>query len=426
MHLDHLLSAEDVTFRDEVRELVRWVPRQLLLDMDADRVRFPKEWLEEAGRRNLLGPRFDPRWGGRGLPWSAEMAALEELGVLGTSLTCLWSLVSIVGEAIHEFGTEEQKERFLAPMLRGRLAVAEGLTEPRGGSDFFAATTLARREEDTFYLTGQKRFVVGAEGADVLLVYARLADEPDPKKGMTAFLVERGPGVEVHHVYGLMGTRGGGTGRLVFRDAPVPLENVLGGEAGIGQGTAVFHRMMIPERLTSAGGAVGMGRACLEIAMRYADRRHAFGRKIRRFEGVSFKVAESQTLLDAARALNLAAARAVDAGLDPNRVRRLVSEAKKLATESAWEVVNHSMQILGGIGYTDIYPVERMLRDVRLITIWTGTNEIMNLVIQHELYREFLAQGPMGRDLEPDAPAADAGEEKVYNEPESGTTRPGE
>ena len=121
-----------------------------------------------------------------------------------------------------------------------------------------------------------------------------------------------------------------------------------------------------------------------------------------------------------------AAARAVDAGLDPNRVRRLVSEAKKLATESAWEVVNHSMQILGGIGYTDIYPVERMLRDVRLITIWTGTNEIMNLVIQHELYREFLAQGPMGRDLEPDAPAADAGEEKVYNEPESGTTRPGE
>ncbi len=426
MHLDHLLSAEDMTFRDEVRELVRWVPRQLLLDMDADRVRFPKEWLEEAGRRNLLGPRFDPRWGGRGLPWSAEMAALEELGVLGTSLTCLWSLVSIVGEAIHEFGTEEQKERFLAPMLRGRLAVAEGLTEPRGGSDFFAATTLARREGDTFYLTGQKRFVVGAEGADVLLVYARLADEPDPKKGMTAFLVERGPGVEVHHVYGLMGTRGGGTGRLVFRDAPVPLENVLGGEAGIGQGTAVFHRMMIPERLTSAGGAVGMGRACLEIAMRYADRRHAFGRKIRRFEGVSFKVAESQTLLDAARALNLAAARAVDAGLDPNRVRRLVSEAKKLATESAWEVVNHSMQILGGIGYTDIYPVERMLRDVRLITIWTGTNEIMNLVIQHELYREFLAQGPMGRDLEPDAPAADAGEEKVYNEPESGTTRPGE
>ncbi len=417
MDLDHLLSPEELEFRDEIRDLVRRVPRQLLLDMDAERVRFPREFLEEAGRRNLLGPRFERRWGGRGLRWTAEMAALEELGVLGTSLACLWSLVSIVGEAIHEFGTDEQRERFLAPMLAGRIAAAEALTEPRGGSDFFAATTVARREGDTFYLTGQKRFVVGAEGADVFLVYARLADEPDPKRGMTAFLVERGPGVEVHRVYGLMGTRGGGTGRLVFRDAPVPLANVLGGEEGVGRGTAVFHRMMVPERLTSAGGAVGMGRACLEIAMRYADRRHAFGQKIRRFEGVSFKIAESLTLLDAARALNLAAARAADAGLDPGRVRRLVSEAKKLATETAWEVVNHSMQILGGIGYTDIYPVERMLRDVRLITIWTGTNEIMNLVIQHEAYREFLATGPRGRDLEPDAPAADAGEEKVYNEP---------
>ena len=417
MNLDVLLSKQDRDYRDEIRELVAWVPRDLLIAMDADEVRFPKEFLAEAGRRNLLGPRFDRKWGGRGLPWTSEMAALEELGVLGTSLACLWSLVSIVGEAIHTFGTEEQKERFLAPVLRGELTVAEGLTEPRGGSDFFAATTVARREGDTFYLTGQKRFVVGAEGADVILVYARLEDEPDPKKGMTAFLVERGEGVEVHHVYGLMGTRGGGTGRLVFRDAPVPLANVLGGEAGIGNGTAVFHRMMIPERLTSAGGAVGMGRSCIEIAARYADRRNAFGRKIRRFEGVSFKIAESLTLLDAARALDQAAARAVDAGEDPGKVRRLVSEAKKLSTESAWTVVNHAMQILGGIGYTNIYPVERMLRDVRLITIWTGTNEIMDLVIQHEFYREFLAAELPGRDIEGDAAGAELEDEKVYNEP---------
>jgi len=420
MNLDVLLTDADRGFRDEVRELAAWVPRKLVLDMDAEQVVFPREFLEEAARRRLLGPRFDPAWGGRGLPWTAEMAALEELGVLGTSLACLWSLVSIVGEALQVFGTEEQKRRFLKPALAGEIAVAEGLTEPRGGSDFFAATTTARREGDIFFLNGQKRFVVGAEGADVVLVYARLEGEEDPKRGMTAFLVERGEGVEVHHVYGLMGTRGGGTGRLVFRDAPVPLANVLGGEPGIGNGTAVFHRMMIPERLTSAGGAVGMGRACLEIAARYADRRHAFGRKIRRFEGVSFKVAESQTRLDAARALNHAVARAVDAGEAEGKVRRLVSEAKKLATETAWEVVNHAMQILGGIGYTNIYPVERMLRDVRLITIWTGTNEIMNLVIQHEYYRELLAESPAGRDIESDAAGAANLEEKVYNEPDEG------
>ncbi len=414
MLTDRTLGPHVTALRDEVRDFVAAIPRKLLLDMDADLVRFPREFLAEAGRRHLLGLRFAQRWGGRALPWTTEMVALEELGVLGTSLPCLWSLVSIVGEAIHEFGTDEQKERFLTPMLRGKLAVAEALTEPRGGSDFFAATTLARRQGDTFFLSGQKRFVVGAEGADVFLVYGRVAGLGDAKDAMTAFLVERGEGVEVHHVYGLMGTRGGGTGRLVFKEARVPLANVLGGEAGLGRGTEVFHRMMVPERLTSAGGAVGMGRAAMEIAARYADRRHAFGEKIRRFEGVSFKIAESITLLDAARALNHGAARAADLGEAPGTVRRLVSEAKKFATEAAWTVVNHAMQILGGIGYTNIYPVERLLRDTRLITIWTGTNEIMNLVIQHEYYRELLQQPPMGRQVEADAAGAELPDEKVY------------
>jgi len=412
-----MLTKTELSLREKTQEFVSSVPRQLLLDMDANKVTYPKEYLQEAGKRGLLGLRFDPRWGGNGLPWTSELVALEEVGVLGTSLACLYSLVSIVGEAIHVFGTDEQKERFLKPMIRGELGVAEGLTEPRGGSDFFAATTTARREGDTFYLTGQKRFVVGAEGADLILVYGKVEGIENPKAAMTAFLVERGSGVDVQHVYGLMGTRGGGTGRLVFRDARVPLENVLGGEAGIGRGTDVFHQMMIPERMTSAGGAVGMGRAAIEIAARYADKRHAFGQKIRRFEGVSFKVAESLTLLDAARALNQAVGVTIESGADagPGKIRRLVSEAKKFSTESAWTVVNHAMQILGGIGYTDIYPVERLLRDVRLITIWTGTNEIMELVIQSEFYKEFLAAKPKGRDVEADAEGAELPDEKIYN-----------
>lgn len=415
MSTQAMLSVNDLSLRARMQDFVAGVPRQLLLDMDANKVTYPREYLQEAGQRGLLGLRFDPRWGGSGLPWTSELVALEEVGVLGTALACLYSLVSIVGEAIHVFGTDEQKDRFLKPMLRGQLGVAEGLTEPRGGSDFFAATTRARRKGDAFYLTGQKRFVVGAEGADLILVYGKIEGIEDPKRAMTAFLVERGPGVEVQHVYGLMGTRGGGTGRLVFREAKVPLENVLGGEAGIGRGTEVFHQMMIPERMTSAGGAVGMGRAAIQIAARYADKRHAFGEKIRRFEAVSFKVAESLTLLDAARALNHAVGVAIESEVPAGKVRRLVSEAKKFSTESAWTVVNHAMQILGGIGYTDIYPVERLLRDVRLITIWTGTNEIMDLVIQSEFYKELLAEKPKGRDVETDAAGADFPGEKIYN-----------
>jgi acyl-CoA dehydrogenase len=409
--LEGILEPAQRELCDEVRAFVQWVPRQLILDMDADRVRYPREFVEEAARRNLLGLRFAAEYGGRGLGWCDEIVALEEVGVLGTSLACLYSLPSIVGEAIHVFGTHEQKARWLRPALEGRLTMAEALTEPRGGSDFFGTTTTARREGDVFVLEGQKRFVVGAEGADLFLVYARTNPQAKPHKGLSAFIVERGPGVDVEHVYGLMGTRGGGTGRIYFRGARVPAENLIGPENGA---AAVFYQMMIPERMTSAAGALGMARAALEIATRYSDRRKAFGEKIRSFQAVSFKVADSITQLDAARMLVYGAARAVDAGDDPARCRRLVSEAKKFATDMAWEVVNDAMQILGGIGYTNVYPVERLLRDTRLIMIWTGTNEIMDLIIQHEYYRELLGSRARVRDVEEDAAEADQAEEKVY------------
>jgi alkylation response protein AidB-like acyl-CoA dehydrogenase len=409
--LDAILTAEQKALRDEVRQFVQWVPRKLILDMDADQVRYPREYVEEASQRNLLGLRFASEYGGRGLSWADEIVALEEVGVLGTSLACLYSLPSIVGEALHIFGTPEQKERWLRPVLEGKLTVAEALTEPRGGSDFFGTTTTARREGETFVLDGQKRFVVGAEGADIFLVYARTDPGAKPHKGLSAFIVERGPGVDVEHVYGLMGTRGGGTGRIYFRGARVPAENLIGVENGAAE---VFYQMMIPERMTSAAGALGMARAALEVAARYADRRKAFGQKIRRFQAVSFKVADSITQLDAARMLVYGAARAVDGGDDPARCRRLVSEAKKFATDTAWQVVNDAMQIMGGIGYTNVYPIERLLRDTRLIMIWTGTNEVMSLIIQHEYYRELMGSRAAVRDIEEDAAEAELAEEKVY------------
>ncbi len=408
---DALLTDVRRNLRDEVRAFVRDdVPRQLILDMDAGKVSYPREFLEAAARRRLLGLRFDENYGGRGLGWTDEIVALEEIGVLSTSLPCLYGLVSIVGEALQVFGTPEQKDRWLRPALKGKLTVAEALTEPRGGSDFFGTTTIARRDGDTWVLNGRKRFIVGAEGADYFLVYARTREDAPSHESLSAFVVERCPGVEVQHVYGLMGMRGGGTGRVYFRDVRVPVENVIGGEHC---GALVFNQMMIPERMTSAAAALGVARAALEIAARYSDRRKAFGNKIRAFEGVSFKVADSITLLDAARALVETAARATDAGEEPGRVRRLVSEAKKFATDATWQIINHAMQIMGGIGYTNVYPIERFLRDARLFMIWTGTNEIMNLLIQHEYYNELGIATPV-RDVEADAPDADVEGEKIY------------
>jgi alkylation response protein AidB-like acyl-CoA dehydrogenase len=201
---------------------------------------------------------------------------------------------------------------------------------------------------------------------------------------------------------------------LVFRDVEVPEENLIGELHG---GAQVFNQMMIPERLTSAASSLGVC-AALEIAARYSDKRRAFGKPIRKFQAVSFMVADAITQLDAARALVYMAARAVDA--DAPNARRLVSQAKKFASDTAWEVANLSMQILGGIGYTDVFPVEKMVRDLRLSQIWTGTNEIMNLLIQHEYYQEVLTGTQDRREVEMDAGGEGVEAEKVFNDEKPG------
>lgn len=409
---DFLLTEEQQALQAEAAQFVKdKVPRQLILDMDEEKVVYPKGYLEDLGQANLLGLRFPKAYGGRSLNWVAEVAALEEIGTLGTSLACLYSLPSIVGEAIVNFGSEALKEKYLKATLAGGICTAEALTEPRGGSDFFGLTTTARKVDKGYILNGQKRFVVGAEGADYFMVYAKTNPEGKSHQSISALLVERGPGVEVAHVYGLMGTRGGGAGRVIFRDVFVPEENILGVENG---GAAIFYQMMIPERLTSAAGALGMARSALEVAANYSTKRKAFGQPIKEFQAVNFKVSDCITRLDAARALVYTTASAIDAGVDASTARRMVSEAKKFATDMAWAIVNDAMQIMGGIGYTNIYPVERLLRDTRLIMIWTGANEIMDLIIQHEYYKGLESQLGKHRSSEFDAFNGDLDEEKVY------------
>jgi alkylation response protein AidB-like acyl-CoA dehydrogenase len=412
---DHLLSEEVQAFREEIRDLVRWVPREMILDMDRERIQFPKEFLREAGRRNLLGCRYPRRWGGRELDWVATCMAMEEVGTLGYIFACVFGVgAELVCDAIVLHGTDRQKERYVRPLLKGEIYAAECLTEPRGGSDFFGTTTTAADHGDHFLLNGQKRFIVGAEGADFFLVYARTDPEAEPHKSLTCFIVDRGPGVKTEYLYGLMGCRGGGAGRLVFKNAEVPRENVVGTVNGA---YAVFNTMMIPERLGTAAMTIGAARPALDIATDYSRRRKAFGKRIAEFQGVSFQVAEAATLLDAARSMVYTTARAVDAGVSPRRIRRLVSETKKFVTESCQKAAHHAMQVMGGIGYTNIFPVERIVRDLRLASIWTGTNEVMAMITAREWYRERLeaVRTEPVRNWEADAAEAGAIDEKVYD-----------
>jgi alkylation response protein AidB-like acyl-CoA dehydrogenase len=404
---DFMLTPEERELKKMVRQFVlEQVTADFLRKMDKDEITYPREFVLKLARKGLRGIRFPQKYGGRAMSWVAEVAATEEIGCLGMALGCVFVMPSIVGEALNIFGTEEQKEKYLKPYIEGKLVAAEALTEPRGGSDFFGAMTRAELHGDNFILNGMKRFIVGAEGADFFLVYCKTNFDPNAHKynRLSLLIVDRGPGVKTEYLYGLMGCRGGGTGRLVFRDVRVPKENLVGELHG---GALCFHQMMIPERLTSAAGCLGVWSA-LDLAVRYSNKRRAFGQEIRNYQAISFKVADSITQLDAARALTYMAARAVDENYPS--VRRLVSEAKRFTTEAAWDIVNNAMQIMGGIGYTDVYPIERALRDTRLGMIWTGTSEIMNLLIQHEYYNEVLDPSYDRRKIENDAMSPDDSE----------------
>jgi len=409
---DFLSSEEEVKLRDEIKDFVRSVDPELLRKMDRGEIEYPFDFLHEAAKRKLLGLRFPKKYGGREMTWTAEMIALEEIGVLGMGLGCSYAMVSIVGEAINRFGTERQKQKFLKPIISGEKLSAEGLTEPRSGSDFFGTITRAERKGNKWFINGEKRFIAGGKAADFYLIYARTDPKAPGHKALTAFIVEKDTGVKVEEIYNLLGFRGMGTARIVFENVEVPDEYRVG---EINGAAAIFNRMMVPERLTSAAGALGTARTALEIAIKYSTKRKAFGMPIRSFQAINFKIAESVAKLDAARALVYTAARAADAAdnglpVDP---RCLVSEAKCFATDTGWEIVNAAMQIMGGIGYTQVYPIERLLRDMRLAPIWTGSNEIMKLLVQHEVYK--MMELPLrDRDVEMDAMEWYKESEKVY------------
>jgi len=411
---DYLLSEKQKKLKKEARDFVKSIPRKMILDMDADNIRFPKEFLQEAGRLNLMGCRYPEKWGGRAMDWVSTCMVMEEIGVLGYIFACTFGVgAELVCDAIVLHGNDTQKEKYVKPLLKGEIFAAECLTEPRGGSDFFGTTTTAEDKGDHFVLNGQKRFIVGGEGADYFLVYARTNPDAEPHKSISCFIVDRSEGVESEYLYGLMGCRGGGASRLVFKGVKVPKENLLG---ELNQGVRVFNTMMIPERLGTAAMTIGAAAPAVDVATGYTSKRKAFGQPVAGFQGVSFQVAEAVTLLDASRAMIYTTARAVDERINDKQIRRLVSQAKKFVTESCQKAAHNAMQVMGGIGYTNIYPVERIFRDLRLASIWTGTNEVMSMIIANEWYKEYWNrnQADRIRDMEPDAQEANAKDEKIF------------
>ncbi|MFW9933208.1 MAG: acyl-CoA dehydrogenase family protein, partial [Candidatus Thorarchaeota archaeon] len=226
---DVLLTSEEKAIKEETRRFVRdKVSRDLLIAMDSKEKEYPYEFVKAAAKENLLGLRFPEKYGGRGLGWVSEMVAIEEIGVLGIAIGCAYSLPSIIGEGINKHGSEELKKNYLLPTLRGEKICGEGLTEPRGGSDFFGTNTTAIKKGENYLINGEKRFVAGGVGADYFIIYAKTDFEAPPHKSLSAFLVDRDSGVKVEEEYELMGCRGMGAARIVMKDVEVPEANLVG------------------------------------------------------------------------------------------------------------------------------------------------------------------------------------------------------
>ena len=419
MAYDFLMSERTKMYQQKAREAIKAVDPQYIRDMDQEKVKYPAELIRHLAKHGLICTQIPKEYGGQGLTWEDDIIIQEEIGTLGYIAVCATEVTGcLVPHCIYKFGTEEQKQKYLPRLAKAEIFGAECLTEPRGGSNLFGATTTAVREGNGWRLNGQKRFIVGGDVADIMLVYACTNPEAGPKKRLTVFIVEREMGVKTEYLYNLMGCHGGGTARVVFDNIWVPDSAVLGEVNGAYD---VYEEMMIPERFGTAAMTIGAVRPALEVATDYTAKRKAFGQVINRYQAVSFKVANAAMMLDVCRSYIYTTAQAVQHAdeLDGQYVRRLCSQAKKFVTETAKKIADDCMQVMGGIAYTDVYPVEKIVRDLGLATIWTGSNEVMSLICQKQWYNERKAvlAAELTRNCEKDCVSAIEGaEEKDYGD----------
>jgi len=385
MYTQLFYSEEEIAYRDEARAFMDREIAPHVAAMDREN-KYPFELLRKLGQNDYIGIRFPREYGGAGRDLVSETLVNEQVGRASISMACARSVVSYVAHAINEYGTHEQKKRYLPRMFTGEWPAAECVTEAVGGSDVARTRTVAKRTADGYTVTGEKRFQANGGVAKVLLVYAITDTTVNPREGMSAFIIEKGwEGLHTARLFDTMGYRGlEVVSEMVFSKVKVPKENLLGRE---GDGWKILVSMLNGERTIICGSFIGAAQACLEIAARYSNERIAFHKPIRSWEGINYKIADMAATIDSARLLCLQAARMIDRGLDATKEAAM---AKLVATEGAFRVINDAMQIMGGIGYTSDYSIERHFRDARNGLFVAGSSEMMRLVVQRETYKEIL------------------------------------
>ncbi|HEY2601432.1 MAG TPA: acyl-CoA dehydrogenase family protein [Thermoleophilaceae bacterium] len=358
--------------------------------------KFPDAVVEQMRELGLFGVTIPEEYGGMGLDLTTYAMIVEELSRGWISVSGIVNTHFIGSYLLMKFGTDEQKERFLPKMATGEIRAAFSLSEPGLGSDVAAISTRAKKDGDAWAINGTKMWVTNGLRAGLVFLLAKTDPEADPPhKGMTCFICEKEPGaaentgehkgLTVPPQIKKMGYKGVESTELVFEDYHCPSANVLGGEeAGVNKGFAQMMDALEVGRVNVAARGVGLGQRALELALRYSQERRTFGKPIAQHQAIQFKLAEMGTKVEAARLLTIKAARMKDAG---ERSDLEAGMAKLFASESAKEVVEESLRIHGGYGYSKEYEIERLYRDAPLLLIGEGTSEIQKMVIGRTLLK---------------------------------------
>jgi butyryl-CoA dehydrogenase len=376
------LTDEQLMIQTMVREFAREVVAPDAARRDHDKT-FPGDILKQMAELGLMGMMIPPEYGGSGADTVSYVLALAEIASACASTAVVMSVQnSIVCESINHFGSEAQKQRFLTPLAQGRMIGAFALTEPDAGSDPVSQKTKAVKEGDYYLLTGTKRFITSGKNADIVLVTAK-TDASQGHKGISTFIVPRDtPGFKTGHEEDKMGLRASDTTDLIFDGCHIPAAQRLGEE---GMGFTLAMKGLDGGRIGIAAQSIGVAQAALDAAVTYAQEREQFGRKISKFQGLRWMIADMATELEAARQLTLSAAFMKDLGQD---YTQQASMAKLFASEMVNRLTAQALQIHGGYGYTKEYPVERYYRDARVFTIYEGTSEIQRVVISNHIFKD--------------------------------------
>lgn len=373
------LSEEQRMIRDMARDFARekLLPNAARWDREHE---FPAEAVAEMGALGLMGMLVPEEWGGAATDNIAYALALEEVAAGDGSCSTIMSVHNSVGcMPILRFGTQEQKQRFLGPLARGEMLAAFCLTEPQAGSDASSIRTRARLDGNHWVLNGTKQFITSGNRADIAIVFA-VTDPEAGKKGISAFIVPtKTPGYRVASVERKLGQHASDTCQIVFEEMRLTPDLMLGQP---GEGYRIALSNLEGGRIGIAAQSVGMARAAYEAALAYAKERQSFGKPIIEHQAVGFRLADMATQIEAARLLVLNAARKRDEG-EPCLTEAAM--AKLFASEMAEKVCSDAIQIHGGYGYLEDFPVERIYRDVRVCQIYEGTSDIQRLVISRAL-----------------------------------------